>query len=75
MWVASNHAASITELGGSQANSPDQALYPAAGFGADAALNGAYGIAIDASCNVWVSNGGNNTLTQFLGLATPVKTR
>ncbi|MDB5974942.1 MAG: repeat containing protein [Nevskia sp.] len=33
-----------------------------------------YGIAIDASGNVWVANSGNNSVTEFIGLATPVVT-
>jgi streptogramin lyase len=74
VWVSSNHRVSITELSGSQTSSPGQPLSPLAGYGVDAGLDGAYGIAIDASGNVWVSNGGNNTLTQFIGIATPVKT-
>ena len=33
-----------------------------------------YGIAIDASGNVWVANSGSNSVTEFIGLATPVVT-
>ena len=33
-----------------------------------------YGLAIDPSGNIWISNLGNNTLTQFVGVAAPVKT-
>jgi len=32
------------------------------------------GIAIDASGNVWVTNTGNNSLSEFVGVAGPVKT-
>ena len=32
------------------------------------------GITIDAAGNIWVSNYSNNTLTEFIGLAAPVKT-
>ncbi len=34
----------------------------------------AFALAIDASGNLWVTNFGNDTLTEFVGLATPVKT-
>ena len=44
------------------------------GFGADASLVAPYALAIDASGNLWVTNSGKNTLTQFIGVATPVKT-
>jgi len=33
-----------------------------------------YAVAIDASGNAWVSNAGNDTVTEFIGAATPVKT-
>jgi hypothetical protein len=29
---------------------------------------------VDASGNLWISNFGSNTLTEFVGLAVPVKT-
>jgi DNA-binding beta-propeller fold protein YncE len=34
----------------------------------------AYGIAVDASGNLWVTNFGDDTLTEFVGIAAPVKT-
>jgi hypothetical protein len=61
-------------LAGAGATTPGAALSPAGGLGADAALLEAYAIAIDASGNVWVSNFGSNTLTQFIGVAAPVRT-
>ena len=33
-----------------------------------------FGIAVDASGNVWVANFAANAVTQFVGLASPVKT-
>jgi hypothetical protein len=33
-----------------------------------------YALALDASGNAWVSNFGNDTVTQFVGIATPIKT-
>jgi streptogramin lyase len=74
VWIANYRAASITELAGAGATAPGAALSPAGGLGPDAALLEAYAIAVDASGNVWVSNFGNNTLTQFIGLAAPVRT-
>jgi hypothetical protein len=43
-------------------------------LGGDAALLEAYAIAVDASGNLWISNFGSNTLTEFVGLASPVRT-
>jgi hypothetical protein len=31
-------------------------------------------LAIDASGNLWLSNSGGDTITQFVGLASPVRT-
>jgi hypothetical protein len=49
-------------------------LSPSSGWGADAKLLEAFAIAADASGNLWVSNFGSNTLTEFVGMAAPVKT-
>ncbi len=73
---SNNQGNSIVELAGSQSSSPGHALSPQIGYGVDANLGEMYNssIAIDASGNVWVCNGAANTLTQFLGIASPVKT-
>jgi secreted PhoX family phosphatase len=47
------------------------AVSPASGYGS---LNSPSGIAIDASGNVWTANTGSNSLSIFVGLATPVAT-
>ena len=47
---------------------------PAQGYGLDATLSEPYGLAIDASGNVWLSNSGTSTLTEMVGLASPVRT-
>jgi sugar lactone lactonase YvrE len=73
-WIANYRAPYITVLAGANATNPGAVLTPDTGFGKDAALLEAFGIAIDASGNVWVSNFGNNTLTEFVGLAVPVRT-
>jgi len=74
VWVANFDDDTLTELEGANGAQPGTPLSPATGLGKDAALSKPYGIAIDASGNVWVSNQGSNTITQFLGAATPVKT-
>lgn len=74
VWVANFRAPYLTELSGIQSAVVGKPITPAGGYGGDAALLEAYGIAIDASGNLWVSNFGNSTVTKFLGLAVPVKT-
>jgi streptogramin lyase len=74
VWVANYRGNSISEVSGASNASPGIFLSPAGGFGADASLMQPYGLALDASGNAWVSNFGNNTITQFLGIATPIKT-
>ncbi|MGH7935006.1 MAG: NHL repeat-containing protein [Candidatus Binataceae bacterium] len=76
VWVANcavtgcdgTSVSTVTEL-----NSAGTALSPVSGF-TGAAMNDAVGIAVDAAGNVWVANQGNSTVTEFLGVATPVKT-
>lgn len=74
VWVTNYLGSSITELAGSAASSPGQILSPTAGYVRDAGLVEAYAVAIDASGNLWVTNFYTNTLTEVVGLATPVKT-
>jgi hypothetical protein len=74
VWICNYRGASLTELAGASASQPGSAVSPAGGLGGDAALLEAYSIAIDASGNLWVSNKGSNVLTQFVGLAAPVRT-
>jgi streptogramin lyase len=74
VWVANYRGPSITELAGATASTPGTPLSPAAGLGQDASLLEAFAIAIDAAGNVWVTNFGNDTLTEFIGLAVPVRT-
>jgi streptogramin lyase len=66
--------ATITELAGASATTPGAALSPATGFGLDADLLEPFAIAVDASGNLWITNSGNNTLTEFIGMAAPVRT-
>jgi sugar lactone lactonase YvrE len=74
VWVTNILGSSITELAGSAATSPGQILSPTAGWALDAALSYGYAVAIDASGNLWIPNFTTNTLTEIVGLATPVKT-
>jgi sugar lactone lactonase YvrE len=74
VWVANYRGNSISEISGASSATPGTFLSPASGFGTDASLLEPYGLALDASGNVWVSNYGNDTVTQFVGVATPIKT-
>lgn len=70
VFAANYRGNSIAELAGSNA----APLSPTNGLGLDAALKLPLGIAIDASGNIWVTNAGTDTVTQFVGLASPIKT-
>ena len=74
LWVSSFRGPGVVELAGTQATSPGLVLSPPAGWARDTPLSGAYSLAIDASGNLWVASFGNSTLTEILGLASPVKT-
>ena len=74
VWVANYRAPYLSELSGSTSQAPGTSLSSTAGIGGDANLLAAYAVALDASGNIWVSNQGSNTITKFVGLATPVKT-
>jgi DNA-binding beta-propeller fold protein YncE len=76
VWVANLHKETLSEFSGSNSTAPGRPLSPAAGLGTDAQLASPFAVAIDQSGNVWVSNSANgtNTVTTFVGLATPVKT-
>lgn len=74
VWVTNFDGNSITELQGASSSHPGQAVSSSSGFGSDVGLVQPYGIAIDASGNVWVSSAGANTITEFVGAAAPVGT-
>jgi streptogramin lyase len=76
LWVANYRASAISEFAGASSApvAPGTALSPASGLGGHAALRQSYAIAVDASGNVWVSNFGSNTITEFVGIASPVRT-
>jgi len=74
VWVANYRSPFLTELAGASAAAPGAVLSPSGGLGTDANLLEAYKIAVDASGNLWISNFGSNILTEFVGLASPVRT-
>jgi streptogramin lyase len=75
VWVGNFHAGTLSEFSSSNSAAPGTPLSPATGFGTDAQLGTPFAIAIDQSGNLWVTNSnGANTVTVFIGLASPVKT-
>ena len=74
VWVANYRGAGISELAGASAATPGGALSPAVGWAPDAAPLEAYGVAIDAAGDIWVSSFGDDRLIEYVGIATPVKT-
>jgi hypothetical protein len=74
VWIANYRGPALTELAGAASAAPGALLSPSGGLGPDAALLEAYAIAVDASGNLWISNFGSNILTEFIGLAAPVRT-
>ena len=73
-WVANYRAPGISALAGATAVMPGAPLSGSAGWGSDVELTEAFGIAVDAAGNVWVSSYGDNRLVEFVGAAAPVKT-
>jgi hypothetical protein len=81
VWISNLHTGdntikyeTISELSGVASTSPGTALSPSTGYGLDAKLLLPYGLAVDASGNVWVSNKGSDDLVMFFGMAVPTKT-
>lgn len=74
VWATNYLGDSLSEISGSSGAASGTFLSPSGGFGTDASLLQPFALAIDASGNIWVSNFGNNTLTQFIGVASPVET-
>lgn len=75
VWVNNYYRNSISHLVGANGDAhPGTPLSPdETGFTASS-LSRPYGLAIDGAGNVWISNSGNDTLTQFIGVADPVRT-
>jgi hypothetical protein len=75
VWVGNFHTSTLSEFAGYNSATPGTPLSPVGGLGSDAQLGSPFALAIDQSGNLWVSNSnGANTVTVFVGLATPVKT-
>ncbi|HTC74050.1 MAG TPA: NHL repeat-containing protein [Edaphobacter sp.] len=75
VWVGNFHAGTLSEFSGSSSAVPGTPLSPGAGLGTDAQLGSPFAISVDQSGNLWVTNStGANTVTVFVGLASPVKT-
>jgi len=75
VWVGNFHKGTLSEFAGNMLPSPGMPLSPPAGLGTDAQLGSPFAIAVDQSGNLWTTNSnGANTVTVFVGLATPVKT-
>ncbi len=81
IWVASfrnpnplQNNSVISQIAGATSSTPGRILSPSTGFATDAKLLEVYALAIDASGNLWATNLGSDILTEFVGLAAPVKT-
>ena len=74
LWVTGVYNGFLVELAGAKSANPGHVLSPAAGWAPEAALNGAFAAAVDASGNLWVSNFDGNSITEYVGIAGPVKT-
>ena len=74
VWVANYRGTGLSELAGASTASPGAALSPASGWAPDAGLLEPFSLAIDAGGNIWISNFATNTITEFIGVAAPVKT-
>ncbi|MGA8938632.1 MAG: NHL repeat-containing protein [Acidobacteriaceae bacterium] len=75
VWVSNFRGNTISEIVGSSApGNPGTALSPSTGYGLDANLVLPFGIAPDASGDIWVSNFGSSSIVMFFGLAAPTAT-
>lgn len=74
LWIANFLTKALTELAGASSPSPGTPLSPSGGIGGSANLVHAFVLAIDSSGDIWVTNSGSNILTEYIGLAAPVKT-
>jgi hypothetical protein len=73
-WIANFRGPALTELAAAGTKSAGQILSPASGWAPDSGIIEAFGLAIDPSGNIWVTDFGQNALTEYVGLAAPVKT-
>ena len=74
VWMTNYHGNTISGFSPvTAAGGISSAISPGTGFGVDAGLFAPFGIAPDQSGNLWVSNFAADSLTQFVGLASPTK--
>ena len=68
IWAVNFDAGSLSELfaGCTSTTCNGLSLFP---LGAD--LNAPYGITVDASGNIWITSPGNDSVSEFIGLAAP----
>ncbi len=74
VWVSNFRGNSVSAFASASGGAASAALSPSSGFGVDAKLFEPFGIAVDASGNLWTANFAGNSVTQFVGAAVPVKT-
>ena len=80
VWVANHRSNSFTHIAGGAGTLAAGTLYsPSTGNGLDGAMVTPFGIAIDATGNLWVSSSGTGSgitpsISMFFGVATPTKT-
>jgi streptogramin lyase len=81
VWVANFHStgtgigAAIVEIAGnSNTLAAGTGISPSTGYGLDAGLVEPFGLALDPSGNIWVSDEGANQVVMFFGVATPTAT-
>ena len=68
MWTVSQNPANVTELSSSGSILSGPSSYVAN------VLNTPAAIAIDGSGNAWIVNNGSNSVSEFVGIASPVLT-
>jgi streptogramin lyase len=75
VWIANYRGQSFSEIAGNASTlAAGTGISPASGYGRDANLLDPFGIAVDASGNIWLSNFNAASLTMFFGVATPTAT-
>ncbi|SNS75061.1 NHL repeat-containing protein [Granulicella rosea] len=74
VWATNYHGGSLTELAGYMSATPGAPISESAGFGSASGLVEPFGVALDASGNVWVTSAGTNQLVEIVGAASPIRT-
>jgi len=73
-WVTNFRGASLSEFASLGASAGGAPLSPATSGFTGAGLAQPFSAAIDSSGNIWIANFGNNSVTEFIGIAAPVRT-